>query len=130
MGSEAKRKTRPTSKILGRKSRVTKSMCRMIVSPSRNPVRKQPYELQISYHNLPVGVRQLQRKIKEHTKGGGRYKCAFVIKQISAKNKYERAKYGEEHEDKTIDDFWSHIVFTDEAHVDSNVSRGVIRRMA
>lgn len=47
IGSEAMRKTWPKSKILGKKSRVTKSMCKLLCSPSRNPVRKQLYKAQI-----------------------------------------------------------------------------------
>ena len=43
---------------------------------------------------------------------------AYVQKEISAKNKRDRVKYGKTHKDKTIDDFWSWIMFTDEFHVD------------
>ncbi|PQE05359.1 Transposable element Tc3 transposase protein [Rutstroemia sp. NJR-2017a BBW] len=68
MGEEAKRHTRARSKVLGHNSRVTKSICKMLVSPSKNPVRKQPLEAQIAYHKIPVQKRQLQRKLKEHTK--------------------------------------------------------------
>ena len=90
----------------------------MLVSPSRNPVRNQPYEAQIAYHKIPVKRRQLQRKLKEHTNGGQIYKAAFVKKEISDKNKEERESYGYEHKDKTVDDFWRYIFFTDEAHID------------
>jgi len=54
MGPIAKRKTRQRSQVLRRKSKVTKSMCKLLVSPSRNPVRKQPYKAQIAYHKIPV----------------------------------------------------------------------------
>jgi hypothetical protein len=118
MGSEAKKKTRSRCKVLGRKSRVTKSMCKMLVSPSRNPVRKQPLEAQIGYHNLPVQKRQLQRKLKENTKGGGRYLCAFIKKVLSSKNKANRTKYGEDHIYDPLFGFFDHIVYTDEAHID------------
>ena len=129
IGSDAKRRTRPRSKVLGRKSRVTKSMCKLLVSPSRNPVRKQPYEVQITYHNLPIGKRQLQRKMKEHTKGGGRYKCAFIKKKISAKNKDARVQYGQDHLLQPLFGFWDHIVFTDEAHIDpTSQAQGRITR--
>ena len=93
-------------------------MVKMLCSPSRNPVRKQPYEAQIAYHHLPVKTRQLQRKIKELTYGGGRYKCAFVKKTISDKNATERTTYGSQHLYDPIFGFWDHIVFTDEAHID------------
>jgi transposase len=97
LSSAAKRKTRPKSAILRAKSRVTKSMCKMLCSPSRNPVRKHPYETQIAFYDLPVGKRQLQRKMKEYTKGGGRYIIAYVNKVISEKNHAEREKYGSDH---------------------------------
>ena len=90
----------------------------MLVSPSRNPVRKQPLSAQIAFHNLPVQTRQLQRKLKEHTKRSGRYKCAFIKKKISAKNRRNRTKFGAEHIYDSTFGFFDHIVFTDEAHVD------------
>ena len=43
---------------------------------------------------------------------------AFVKKQVSAKNKKERVAYSTEHIGKTIEDFWSCITFTGEAHHD------------
>jgi transposase len=57
MGSLARQKTRLSSKVLGRKSRVTKEMCKMLVSPSRNPFRMQPYEAQIEHFKIPVKKR-------------------------------------------------------------------------
>ncbi|PQE11533.1 hypothetical protein CJF31_00011044 [Rutstroemia sp. NJR-2017a BVV2] len=118
MGEEAKRHTRPRSKVLGRNSRVTKSMCKMLVSPSKNPIRKQPLDAQIEYHKIPVQKRQLQRKLKEHTKKGRRYLCAFIKKVISPKNHEDRTVYGNEHLYDEVFGFWDHIVFTDEAHID------------
>src|SRR4051812_23358715 len=103
MGSLAYRTTRKRSTKLGCRSKVTKSVCKMLVSPSRNPVRNQPYDAQIAFHNIPVKRRQLQRKLKEHTNGGQIYKCAFVKKEISAINKRERVSYGEEHKDKLVE---------------------------
>ena len=117
IGAIVLRSTRKVSKKLGRKSKVTKAMAQMLVDPSRNPVRDQHYDAQIEYHNLPVKQRQLQRKLKELVKAR-RFKMAFVKKQVSAKNKEERVAYGTEHIGKTIEDFWSCITFTDEAHHD------------
>ena len=48
---------------------------------------------------------------------------AFVKKQVLAKNKEERVKYGEEYKDDTIDEYWSHIVFIDEVHVNPKSQR-------
>ena len=118
LGPIAKRKTRQRSQILGRNSKVTKSMCKTLVSPTKNPVRKQPYEAQIQYHKLPVKKRQLQYKLKEYTKGGGRYLCAFVEKVISNKNKQNREKYGNNHIYDSLFEFFDHIVYTDKAHID------------
>lgn len=129
MGSLAYRTTRKTLKKLGRRSKVTKAICQKLIDPARNPVRNQPYEAQIAYHQIPCKKRQLQRKLKEHTNGGQIYKCAFVKKIISHKNKDERISYGQEHEYKTMEDFWSYIFFTDEAHIDPSVQQapGMLR---
>ena len=66
----------------------------MLISPRRNPVRDQPYEAQIDYYNLPIKPRQLQRKLKEHTKGGQRHKQAYIKKELSAGNLKLRENYG------------------------------------
>jgi transposase len=94
MSSLAKRRTLKRSAKLGRRSKVSKSTCKMLVSPSRNPVRKHPYEVQLEFHQIPVKKRQLQYKLKEHTNGGQRYKYAFVKKVISDKNLDARESYG------------------------------------
>jgi hypothetical protein len=93
-----------SKKKLRRKSKVTKSMCQMLVDLTRNPVRDQHYNTQIEFHNLPVKARQLQRKLKEHT-NARRFKIAFVKKQVSEKNTEERVAFGEEHVGKTIKDY-------------------------
>jgi len=54
----------------------------------------------------------------EYTNSGRIYKCAFVKKTISKKNKDERVIYGQEHKDKPMEDFWSYIFFIDEVHID------------
>ena len=118
LNSMAIRRTRCISKMLGRPSKISKSTCKMLENPARNPVRKQPYEVMIEHFQLPVRKRQLQRKLREHTKGGRRYKCAFVKKTVSVKNRQERTGSGWQHQDKTVEDFWAFKVFTDEAHID------------
>ncbi|KUJ23971.1 uncharacterized protein LY89DRAFT_744561 [Mollisia scopiformis] len=118
MGILAYRHTRGRSGKLGKPSKVTKAMCKKLVDPARNPVRNQPYEAQIAYHKIPCKKRHLQHKLKEYTNGGQFYKCAFVKKEISARNKDERVAYAHKHKDKTMEDFWSYIFFTDEAHID------------
>src|ERR1700712_1085558 len=118
LGLLANRRTRKLSKRLGKPSKITPAMCRMLVDPKQNPVRNQLYDVQIEYHKLPVQKRQLQRKLREYTNGGRRYKMAFVKKRVSDKNRQERERYGWDHEHHTIDSYYSRIVFTDEMHID------------
>ena len=118
IGSPAYRRTRKLAKRLGRKQKVSPKTIRSLVDPEKNPVQDQLYDAQIEYHKLLIRPRQLQRRLKQDTNRGQRYKCAFVKKVLSKKNMEERANYGKEHEDKSIEDFWENIFFTDEAHID------------
>lgn len=129
MGFLAKRQTRQRSQKLGMPSQVTKGMCQKLVDPAQNPVRFARVDAQIQHHQIPVQRRQLSCKLKEHTNQGQIYKCAFIQKEISAKNTQEREEYGSIHEDKPLIGFWDYIVFTDEAHVDplSMFTQGVLR---
>ena len=54
LGHLAMRKTRKLSNKLRIKSKVTKSICQMLVDPKRNPLRDQLYEAQIDYYKIPV----------------------------------------------------------------------------
>jgi hypothetical protein len=90
----------------------------MLVDPARNPVRDQLYKVQIEYYYLPVKKRQLQQKLKEYTNRGQQYKYAFVKKVVSDKNRREHVEYREEHVDKSVEDFWSYIFFTDKTYID------------
>jgi hypothetical protein len=101
----AYRHTRQRSKVLGKQSRVTKEQCERLVSPS-NPVRGQFLEAQIDHFHVEVKPRQLKKMLKVHTKGGRRFKQAYVKKEISPANKAKRVKYGHEHKGKTIDEWW------------------------
>jgi hypothetical protein len=103
----------------------------MLVDPARNPVRNQPYNAQIGFHNIPVQRRQLRHKLAEHTNGGQIYKCAFVKKTTSEKNRDERVIYGKEHQDKPMEDFWSYIFFTNKAHIDPSAQQapGILREL-
>ncbi|KAG9240446.1 hypothetical protein BJ878DRAFT_290756 [Calycina marina] len=75
----------------------------------------------IEQFKLPVGKRQFQRKLRARTKGGRRFKCAFVKKVVSTKNRGGGAReaYGWEHGDKSLDNLWAYDVFTDKTHIDS-----------
>jgi hypothetical protein len=62
-------------------------------------------------------------------RGSQRYKQAYVKKVIKPANRRARTRYGQEHQHKTIDDFWQYIFFTDEAHIDpSSCAQGSILR--
>jgi hypothetical protein len=80
--SPAYRRTRSLSDKLGRRPKVLAETCKMLVSPLRNPVRKQQYEAQIEYYKLPVKKRALQARLKACTNRGQRYKMAYVQKKI------------------------------------------------
>lgn len=54
LGSPAYHYIRKLSKVLGRRSRVSKEVVNMLLSPSRNPVRTQRLEAQIKYHNINI----------------------------------------------------------------------------
>jgi predicted AAA+ superfamily ATPase len=123
LGSLAYRKTRPQSENLGPGAKVSHDTFQMLVSTS-NPVRTEPYEVQISHHNLPIKKRALQAGLKRHTKGGQRFKQAYIKKKISPTNLAARVKYGERYQHETIESFWQYIYYTDEAHIDPS-SQGV-----
>jgi hypothetical protein len=105
LGSPALRRTRKLSDRLSKKSKVSNEVLQMLVSPSRNPVRDQLYEAQIEYHKIPIKARQLKTRLKQATKNGRKFKMAYVKKEISEPNKNLRVKYGEEHQNKTVEDF-------------------------
>ena len=121
-GDQACRRTRKRSKILGAKSKVSKTKCRELVS-TRNPVRDQLLEHQIQYHDLPLKKRALITQIKENTKNGRRYKMAYVRKRLSKTNKDKRLAYGQEHKRKTVKDYWHLYHFTDETHIDPSLMK-------
>jgi hypothetical protein len=118
LGDIAMRSLRKRSNRLGRPSKVTVDVCKMLVSPSRNPVRDQHYDAQIEYHKLPVKSRALRRQIKKHTNNAQRYKQSYVKKKLSATTRRKRVEYGEEHKDETVESLWQFVFFTDEAHFD------------
>jgi hypothetical protein len=71
----------------------------------------------------------LRRKLKEYTKGGQRYKYAFVKKKISDKNLEKRRIYGDAHKDLPIIGHFDHVIYTDKAHVNplSMIQKDVLR---
>jgi hypothetical protein len=117
-GSIAYRRSRKRSIRLGRLPKLSHDTCEMLVSPSRNPVRNQLYEAQIQYHNLNVSKRTVQRRLKRETNGAQRFKQAYIKKTLSVANRVARTRYGEKHQNQSVDNFWQYIIFTDEAHID------------
>jgi hypothetical protein len=106
LGSPACRRIRQKASNLGRPQKLSKSQCKALVLPSKNNVRNQPYQTQIAYHNLDVGVRTIQRSMARETKQAQRYKQAYIKKKLSPENRYKRQQYGHEHQDETIDSFF------------------------
>jgi hypothetical protein len=82
-----------------------------------NSVRDQSYVCQIEHFNLDVASRTLQVSFNQRKSRVSRYKKAW-IKIISSKNRELRVQYAKEHKNHTIENFWQHVHFTDEAHFD------------
>jgi hypothetical protein len=97
LGSPALRRTRKLAKQFGPLPGVSPNTCKMLISPSRNPVQDQQYKAQIAFHNLPIKPRTLKKRLKLYTKGGQRYKQEYVKKEISCQNKRKRVDYSIEH---------------------------------
>ena len=117
-GSPVYHRTRKLSEKLGPPSKVSPNTYKILVSLSKNLVCDQQYEAQIVHYNLPIKTRTLQKRLQKHTKGGQRYKMAYVQKKISWKNKRERIHYNAAHLQHTIYNFWQFVFFTDKAHLD------------
>ena len=117
------------SKKLGRRGKISPDQARMLVSPSKNPLRKQLYEAQIQYHSLPVVTRTLQRSLLKHTKKARRYRMPYIDKELKDYHYENRVNYGKRHLGKTINGFWRFVRFTDEFHFDpAAMGQGFILR--
>jgi hypothetical protein len=55
--------------------------------------------------------------LKRYTKGGDRYKYAFVKKTISFKNRQNRGAYDNNYVYDSLFGFFDHIVYTNKTHV-------------
>lgn len=122
-GAIAIHRRRVRSENLGHQSKITPDTIRMLLSPSRNPVRNQGLEAQIAYHKLPIKRRSLTTQLKAHSNGGQMYKQAYTKSTFSQSNINNRRKYAQEHIGKTIEDYWQYIVFSDEAHFDPSAQK-------
>lgn len=70
----------------------------------------------MEYHGIKASVSQLRRRLKEETRDAKRYKQPYVQKIILSKNNKKREEYGQNHQAKSVEDFWKYV--TDEAHID------------
>lgn len=100
----------------GRPVKLSDGTLDMLLSPSRNPVRKRNYVAQISYHKLNVTERTLINSLWLRRRA--RLFKQARVKKIGSKNKDARVQYGHDHENDTVDSFWAFVHWTDEAHVD------------
>jgi hypothetical protein len=119
-GTAAYRRTRPRSTKLGRRPKVSDERIRMLVDHTQNPVRHLPLDRQIAHHQLGISVRTLQRRLRQVTRNAQMFKPVIINKKISTRNKGKREEYGQEHQEKTVDNFWRFVFFTDEAHINPN----------
>ena len=72
-----------------------------------NPLNIKPYSTQVKELHLPIKPHTLQHNFAVR-KGARRYKKPR-IKAMSQKNRVDRVKYGEKHQDKMIYHFWKYI---------------------
>ena len=116
-GSSAERRTRKLSKRLGRPQELTPTKLRQLPMPG-NPVREEPLEVQIDYHDIPLQKHQLQARLKDDANRAQIYKKRYTMKEISDSQAENRKQYSLDHRDQTLEAFWSFVVWTDEAHFD------------
>lgn len=123
LGSPAIHRMRTLSTKIGRPSRVSKDVVKMLVSPSQNKVRDQALEAQIEFHDINVQRRQLTRRLAQDTQGARRYKMAFSKSSFTQKNIDCRRQHGQKYAGKTIEDTYQFWLFSDEAHFDSSAQQ-------
>lgn len=56
--------------------------------------------------------------LKEYTKRGVRYLCAFIKKEISMKNRGERAQYKDNYIYDPLFGYFDYIIYINEIYVD------------
>ena len=80
----------------GRPRKVTEEQLNEMLNHEKNPVRDQPWPVQIDHFRLQCTTRTMQNACKRRTPKTGRYKMTKV-KTISHKNKRLRVEYGLRH---------------------------------
>ena len=90
----------------------------MLVDPEQNSKRTFSLNAQFAFHDIKVKPRALQVALKKYTKGGRKFKQAYITKEVSKTNKTICVTHGEKHNDKPLIGFWDTIFFTDKAYID------------
>ena len=91
-----------------------------IMASGLQPIRERDY----SYFADVAGcdISTLRRRLREHKPRIIRSKKQYTG-WINPDNKELRREYGERYKDETIEDFWCFVHWTDEAHLDSTISK-------
>ncbi|OAG34661.1 hypothetical protein AYO21_11173 [Fonsecaea monophora] len=86
---------------------------------TQNPYRQEPLDLNLRKLDIPVPRRRLRKRLLQDTDQGGSYLQAFIRTELKPFYKPNHIEFGQEHQEKTIDNFWQYLVFTDEFHFDT-----------
>lgn len=113
LGDAAYRRTRRRSTRLGRPSIIREEILDELLDEN-DPAHNAHYNTQVKIKQLPVNGDTLQANMSKR-RGARRFKKS-TTKGISRQNKKERISYGQEFENRTINNFWRYILFTDEKH--------------
>ncbi|KAF6238785.1 hypothetical protein HO173_003292 [Letharia columbiana] len=103
----------------GRTPKIPTEPLQKMVDPAENPVRREPFLVQLEHFGVNTSERTLQRSLRARTNDAQLYKCAQV-KTISESNLKQRREYGARNLGQTVEDLWQYVVFTDEAHYSRN----------
>ena len=88
----------------GRPKKVSNQLMNDMLDPKANPVRDQPYTVQLEHFHVNAHRRTLQRAFAARKSRAGRYRKAR-IRSFRQKNKELRIAYGKEHEIHIIENF-------------------------
>ena len=103
-----------------RPKKISDATLDLLLSPSRNAVRTFPLQAQMAKFSIYTHVRTLERNLRSRKRGAKMFKQAKAG-MISEKQRRARKTYGKLHENDTIKNFWQHVFFTDEAHIDASL---------
>jgi hypothetical protein len=82
-----------------------------------DPIHSAPPETQIKELGLNCTTRTLRANLRDR-RNASRFKQKSIA-PISDKNRDLRIQYGQDHQNKTVRDWWQYVYFTDEAHFNS-----------